>query len=81
MVSWRTVRDYQERHQMSGMSAWPSHSDEDVWDIIAFVSKLPNMSEQDYGERRWRPLATRSIAMIVRQSTVLRDTAEAPFNA
>lgn len=36
--------------KMSGMSAWPSHSDEDIWDIVAFLQKLPNMSEQDYGE-------------------------------
>jgi len=36
--------------KMSGMSAWPSHSDDDIWDIIAFLHKLPNMSEQDYGE-------------------------------
>ena len=36
--------------KMSGMSAWPSHSDEDIWDIIAFLNKLTSMSEQDYGE-------------------------------
>jgi len=35
--------------KMSGMSAWPGHSDNEIWDIVAFLSKLPNMSEQDYG--------------------------------
>jgi mono/diheme cytochrome c family protein len=35
--------------KMSGMAAWPDHSDEDIWSIIAFLKKLPNMSEQDYG--------------------------------
>jgi len=35
--------------KMSGMPAWPDHSDEDIWSIIAFLDKLPNMSEQDYG--------------------------------
>jgi mono/diheme cytochrome c family protein len=35
--------------KMSGMPAWPDHSDEDIWDIIAFLNKLPSMSEQDYG--------------------------------
>jgi cytochrome c553 len=35
--------------KMSGMPAWPDHSDEDIWSIIAFLQKLPKMSEQDYG--------------------------------
>jgi mono/diheme cytochrome c family protein len=35
--------------KMSGMPAWPDHSDEDIWNIIAFLGKLPNMTEQDYG--------------------------------
>jgi mono/diheme cytochrome c family protein len=35
--------------KMSGMPAWPDHSDDDIWSIIAFLNKLPNMSEQDYG--------------------------------
>jgi mono/diheme cytochrome c family protein len=35
--------------KMSGMPAWPDHSDDDLWDIIAFLERLPTMSEQDYG--------------------------------
>jgi len=35
--------------KMSGMPAWPDHSDEDIWSIVAFLGKFPNMSEQDYG--------------------------------
>ena len=36
--------------KMSGMPAWPDHRDDDIWSIIAFLQKLPNMSEQDYGK-------------------------------
>jgi hypothetical protein len=35
--------------KMSGMPAWPDHSDDDLWDIIAFLERLPTMSEKDYG--------------------------------
>jgi mono/diheme cytochrome c family protein len=35
--------------KMSGMPAWPDHSDDDIWSIVAFLQKLPGMSEQDYG--------------------------------
>jgi mono/diheme cytochrome c family protein len=35
--------------KMSGMPAWPDHSDDDIWNIIAFLNKLPSLSEQDYG--------------------------------
>jgi mono/diheme cytochrome c family protein len=35
--------------KMSGMPAWPEHSDEDIWSIVAFLNKLPAMSEEDYG--------------------------------
>jgi mono/diheme cytochrome c family protein len=34
--------------KMSGMPAWPARSDDDLWDIIAFLQKLPSMSEQEY---------------------------------
>jgi mono/diheme cytochrome c family protein len=33
--------------KMSGMPAWPDHSDEDVWNIVAFLGQLPNMSEEN----------------------------------
>src|SRR5262249_31819933 len=35
--------------KMSGMPAWPDHSNDDIWSIVAFLKKLPAMSEQDYG--------------------------------
>jgi mono/diheme cytochrome c family protein len=35
--------------KMSGMPAWPDHSDDDIWNIVAFLGKLPKMTEQDYG--------------------------------
>ncbi len=35
--------------RMTGMPAWsPSLSDEELWDIVAFVKVLPNMSAADY---------------------------------
>jgi mono/diheme cytochrome c family protein len=35
--------------KMSGMPSWPGLSDDDLWNIVAFLQKLPGMSEQDYG--------------------------------
>jgi mono/diheme cytochrome c family protein len=35
--------------KMSGMPAWSEHSNEDIWNIVAFIGQLPNMTEQDYG--------------------------------
>lgn len=35
--------------KMSGMPAYgPTHSDEEIWAIVAFLQKLPTLSEQDY---------------------------------
>ena len=34
--------------KMSGMPAWADHSDEELWATVAFLEKLPGMSEQDY---------------------------------
>ena len=34
--------------KMTGMPAWSDHSDEELWATVAFVEKLPGMSEQDY---------------------------------
>ena len=33
---------------MTGMPAWSDHSDEELWATVAFLEKLPGMSEQDY---------------------------------
>jgi len=35
--------------KMSGMPSWPGLSDDDLWNVISFLQKLPAMSEQDYG--------------------------------
>ena len=35
--------------KMTGMPAWADHSDEEVWATVAFLKKLPGMSEQEYG--------------------------------
>jgi mono/diheme cytochrome c family protein len=34
--------------KMTGMPAWSDHSDEDLWATVAFLKKLPGMTEQDY---------------------------------
>ncbi len=35
--------------RMTGMPAWgPTHKDEELWNIVAFVKTLPNMSSEDY---------------------------------
>jgi hypothetical protein len=35
---------------MTGMPAWSDHSDGELWATVAFVEKLPGMSEQDYAK-------------------------------
>ncbi|TMJ61312.1 MAG: cytochrome c [Alphaproteobacteria bacterium] len=34
--------------KMTGMPAWSDHSDAELWATVAFVRKLPAMSEQEY---------------------------------
>jgi len=34
--------------KMTGMPAWADHSDQEVWATVAFLQKLPGMSEEDY---------------------------------
>jgi mono/diheme cytochrome c family protein len=34
--------------KMTGMPAWSDHSDEELWATVAFLEKLPGMSERDY---------------------------------
>jgi mono/diheme cytochrome c family protein len=34
--------------KMTGMPAWTDHSDAELWATVAFVRKLPGMSEQEY---------------------------------
>jgi len=35
--------------KMTGMPAWgPTHSDKKIWDIVAFVKKLPKMTAEQY---------------------------------
>jgi mono/diheme cytochrome c family protein len=36
--------------KMTGMPAWNDHSDEELWATVAFLEKLPTMSEQDYAK-------------------------------
>jgi len=34
--------------KLSGMPAWGDHSDDELWATVAFLRKLPGMTEQDY---------------------------------
>jgi mono/diheme cytochrome c family protein len=34
--------------KMTGMPAWSDHSDSELWATVAFVKRLPGMSEHDY---------------------------------
>jgi len=34
--------------KMTGMPAWPDHSDDELWAIVAFLQKLPGMNDADY---------------------------------
>lgn len=34
--------------KMSGMPSWGDHGDEDLWDIVAFLEKLPGMTPEQY---------------------------------
>ena len=36
--------------KMSGMPSWSDHGDDDLWNTVAFMERLPGMSEQDYGK-------------------------------
>jgi len=39
--------------KMTGMPAWgPTHNDEKIWAMVAFVRKLPNMSAEEYKAMR-----------------------------
>lgn len=36
--------------KMTGMPAWGDHSDDELWATVAFIEKLPGMTEQDYAK-------------------------------
>ena len=36
--------------KMTGMPAWADHSDDEIWATVAFLIKLKNIGEKEYGE-------------------------------
>ena len=36
--------------KMSGMPSWADHSDDELWATVAFIEKLPGITEQDYAQ-------------------------------
>lgn len=50
--------------KMSGMPAWGGpHGDEQVWTLVAFLAKLPELSPQEYQKMLQSPLANAAKAM------------------
>ena len=50
--------------KMSGMPAWGGpHGDEQVWSLVAFLSRLPELSPQEYQKMLQSPLANAAKAM------------------
>ena len=51
-AEWRPAELFwliQNGVKMSGMPAWgPTHSDDAIWAIVAFLQKLPGMTAQEY---------------------------------
>jgi len=36
--------------KMTGMPAWADHSDEELWATVAFLRKLPGMTQEEYAK-------------------------------
>jgi mono/diheme cytochrome c family protein len=36
--------------KMSGMPSWGDHSDDELWNIVAFIQKLPDMTAKRYAD-------------------------------
>jgi mono/diheme cytochrome c family protein len=36
--------------RMTGMPSWGDHSDDELWATVAFIEKLPGMTDQDYAK-------------------------------
>ena len=36
--------------RMTGMPSWGDHSDDELWATVAFIQKLPGMTDQDYAK-------------------------------
>ncbi len=36
--------------KMSGMPGWSNHSDEELWATVAFLEKLPGMTQEEYAK-------------------------------
>jgi mono/diheme cytochrome c family protein len=50
--------------KMSGMPAWEFHlSDDEIWSVVAFLTKLPELSPQAYAELAAKPVEARSAAL------------------
>jgi mono/diheme cytochrome c family protein len=60
--------------KMSGMPAWSDHSDEELWATVAFLKKLPRMSEQDYDARVSARMAQPAHHHPDGGTTILEDT-------
>jgi mono/diheme cytochrome c family protein len=44
--------------KMSGMPAWNDHTNEELWATVAFLKRLPDMSEQEYAKLMMASMAS-----------------------
>jgi mono/diheme cytochrome c family protein len=49
--------------KMTGMPAWGGHGDEQIWSVVAFLARLPDLSPRDYQEYIRSPEANTAAAM------------------
>jgi mono/diheme cytochrome c family protein len=49
--------------KMTGMPAWGGHGDEQIWSLIAFLARLPDLSPKEYQEYIRSPEANTAAAM------------------
>jgi mono/diheme cytochrome c family protein len=49
--------------KMTGMPAWGGHGDEEIWSLVAFLARLPDLSPREYLEYIRSPEANTAAAM------------------
>jgi mono/diheme cytochrome c family protein len=48
--------------KMTGMPSWADHGDDELWATVAFVRKLPGMTQEEYGNSSCRSCRAAPIA-------------------
>ena len=67
--------------KMSGMPAWEFHmSDEDIWAVVAFLGRLPELTPRQYEEAVAFSMSPASMGPMAAQACSAASAAEAPSN-